>query len=95
MIYLMYKGDDKIFFSLIVCRETPRTSENQVIQEVRIDEKTEPKITRRRRRKRGNLPIALQGLMGEANMRFARGDLETAEKMCFKIVTYVELLFAP
>ncbi|CAH1154636.1 unnamed protein product [Phaedon cochleariae] len=28
----------------------------------------------------------LKGLMGEANLRYARGDLETAKKMCFEVI---------
>lgn len=38
-----------------------------------------------RRRKR-ILPPALQGLMGEANLTYARGDHATAEKMCLEII---------
>lgn len=40
---------------------------------------------RLRRRKR-ILPPALQGLMGEANLTYARGDHATAEKMCLEII---------
>ncbi len=36
------------------------------------------------RRKR--LDPALQGLMGEANLRYARGDRETAIRMCFEVI---------
>ena len=32
------------------------------------------------------LEPALQGLMGEANLRFARGDVETAERMCMEVI---------
>jgi len=32
------------------------------------------------------LEPALQGLMGEANLRFAKGDNETAERMCMEII---------
>ncbi|XP_050510726.1 general transcription factor 3C polypeptide 3 [Diabrotica virgifera virgifera] len=32
------------------------------------------------------LPAHLKGLMGEANLRYARGDLETAKKMCFEVI---------
>lgn len=28
----------------------------------------------------------LKGLMGEANLRYARGDRETAKKMCFEVI---------
>ena len=36
-----------------------------------------------RRRKLGP---ALQGLMGEAHLRFARGDVENGKKMCLEII---------
>ena len=45
----------------------------------------------RRRRKgpgarRKRLDPALQGLMGEANLRAARGDTDTAERMCMEVI---------
>lgn len=39
-----------------------------------------------RRRKFARLPPGLLGLMGEANLRFVRGDRDTAEKMCHEII---------
>lgn len=42
-----------------------------------------------RRRKYTRLSAALLGLMGEANLRFVRGDRETAEKMCHEIIKQV------
>ncbi|XP_053614977.1 general transcription factor 3C polypeptide 3 [Plodia interpunctella] len=42
-----------------------------------------------RRRKGTRLTPALLGLMGEANLRFARGDKETAERMCHEIIKQV------
>lgn len=45
---------------------------------------TEKTVQRRRRQTR--LTAALVGLMGEANIRFARGDLEMAERMCHEII---------
>ncbi|PSN53925.1 hypothetical protein C0J52_02409, partial [Blattella germanica] len=41
------------------------------------------------RRRRRVLPPALQGLMGEANLRYARGERETAVKMCLEIIRQV------
>lgn len=32
------------------------------------------------------LPRHLQGLMGEANMKFARGETDEAIKMCMEVV---------
>ncbi|XP_013197169.2 general transcription factor 3C polypeptide 3 [Amyelois transitella] len=42
-----------------------------------------------RRRKATRLTPALLGLMGEANLRFARGDKETAERMCQEIIKQI------
>ncbi|XP_047525311.1 general transcription factor 3C polypeptide 3 [Pieris napi] len=42
--------------------------------------------TERRRRRLTRLTPALVGLMGEANLRFVRGDVEMAEKMCHEII---------
>ena len=41
------------------------------------------------KRRRRVLPPALQGLMGEANLRYARGERETAVKMCLEIIRQV------
>lgn len=41
------------------------------------------------RKRRRVLPPALQGLMGEANLRYARGERETAVKMCLEIIRQV------
>ncbi|KAG6458133.1 general transcription factor 3C polypeptide 3 [Manduca sexta] len=40
----------------------------------------------KRRRRCLQLSPALLGLMGEANLRFVRGDKETAEKMCHEVI---------
>lgn len=44
---------------------------------------------RRYRRRRRILPVALEGLMGEANLRFARGDVAVASQMCMEIIRQV------
>ncbi|XP_046387081.1 general transcription factor 3C polypeptide 3 [Ischnura elegans] len=44
------------------------------------------KRKRTRVRKRRRMPPALQGLMGEANLRYARGDREMAVKMCLEVI---------
>lgn len=41
------------------------------------------------RRKKRALPPVLQGLMGEANLRYARGDIELAAKICMEIIRQV------
>ncbi|CAJ0938599.1 unnamed protein product [Ranitomeya imitator] len=38
------------------------------------------------KRPRSKLPRALRGLMGEANIRFARGEAEEAILMCMEII---------
>ncbi|KAJ0182355.1 hypothetical protein K1T71_001724 [Dendrolimus kikuchii] len=48
-----------------------------------------------RRSKLMRLSPALLGLMGEANLRFARGDIETAERMCHEIIKQVPTVPEP
>lgn len=48
-----------------------------------------------RRRKCTRLSPALMGLMGEANLRFVRGDKEMAEKMCHEIIKQVPTAAEP
>lgn len=38
------------------------------------------------RRHHSKLPLALRGLMGEANIRYARGEKEDAIMMCMEII---------
>lgn len=38
------------------------------------------------RRSRSKLPRALRGLMGEANIRYARGEKDDAVLMCMEII---------
>ncbi|KAJ8665208.1 hypothetical protein QAD02_006870 [Eretmocerus hayati] len=48
------------------------------------------KVTKSRtRRSKKSLPAELQGLMGEANLRYARGEVELATKMCMVIISRV------
>lgn len=49
----------------------------------------------RGRPKKSILPPALQGLMGEANLRYARGDVQTAETVCLEIVRQHPLAVEP
>lgn len=48
-----------------------------------------------RQKRRCVLPVALQGLMGEANLRYARGQTELAEKVCLEIIRQVPLAPEP
>ncbi|XP_071869331.1 general transcription factor 3C polypeptide 3 [Bombus fervidus] len=43
----------------------------------------------RHKRKKRTLPPVLQGLMGEANLRYARGDTELAAQICMEIIRQV------
>nr|XP_031843348.1 general transcription factor 3C polypeptide 3 [Nomia melanderi] len=43
----------------------------------------------RYKKKKRTLPPALQGLMGEANLRFARGETELAAQICMEIIRQV------
>lgn len=47
------------------------------------------------RRKKSVLPPALQGLMGEANLRYARGDTQMAETVCLEIIRQMPLAVEP
>ncbi|XP_037968846.2 general transcription factor 3C polypeptide 3 [Plutella xylostella] len=47
------------------------------------------KFNSKRRSKYTRLSTALLGLMGEANIRFVRGEKEIAEKMCYEIIRQV------
>ncbi|XP_060522764.1 general transcription factor 3C polypeptide 3 [Cylas formicarius] len=53
------------------------------------DEKRPPK------RQISKLPAHLKGLMGEANLRYARRDYETAKKMCFEIIRQAPDAYEP
>lgn len=52
-------------------------------------QKPKKSTTEKIRRVRRHLPPALKGLMGEANLRYARGDHEMAIKMCLEIIRQV------
>ncbi|XP_073498435.1 general transcription factor 3C polypeptide 3 [Phyllobates terribilis] len=47
------------------------------------------------KRPRSKLPRALRGLMGEANIRFARGEAEEAILMCMEIIRQAPLAYEP
>ncbi|XP_041638221.1 general transcription factor 3C polypeptide 3 [Cheilinus undulatus] len=55
----------------------------------------ENKKMMKERRHRSKLPRALRGLMGEANIRYARGDKEDAILMCMEIIRQAPLAFEP
>uniref|UniRef100_A0A672RVS8 General transcription factor IIIC, polypeptide 3 n=1 Tax=Sinocyclocheilus grahami TaxID=75366 RepID=A0A672RVS8_SINGR len=47
------------------------------------------------RRHRSKLPRALRGLMGEANIRYARGEKEDAILMCMEIIRQAPVAYEP
>uniref|UniRef100_A0A3B3RHU6 General transcription factor IIIC, polypeptide 3 n=1 Tax=Paramormyrops kingsleyae TaxID=1676925 RepID=A0A3B3RHU6_9TELE len=55
----------------------------------------ENKKMMRERRQRSKLPRALRGLMGEANIRYARGEKEDAITMCMEIIRQAPLAYEP
>lgn len=55
----------------------------------------ENKKMMRERRHRSKLPRALRGLMGEANIRYARGEKEDAILMCMEIIRQAPLAYEP
>ncbi|XP_067439330.1 general transcription factor 3C polypeptide 3 [Thunnus thynnus] len=55
----------------------------------------ENKKMMKERRNRSKLPRALRGLMGEANIRYARGEKEDAIMMCMEIIRQAPLAYEP
>lgn len=55
----------------------------------------ENKKMMKERRHRSKLPRALRGLMGEANIRYARGDKEDAILMCMEIIRQAPVAYEP
>ncbi|XP_012678907.2 general transcription factor 3C polypeptide 3 [Clupea harengus] len=55
----------------------------------------ENKKMMKEKRTRSKLPRALRGLMGEANIRYARGDKEDAILMCMEIIRQAPLAYEP
>ncbi|KAG7315610.1 hypothetical protein KOW79_020476 [Hemibagrus wyckioides] len=55
----------------------------------------ENKKMMKERRSRSKLPRALRGLMGEANIRYARGEKDDAILMCMEIIRQAPLAYEP
>lgn len=62
---------------------------NRVVGDDVTDNTSGRKRKERRTKQRRKLPAALLGLMGEANLRFARGEPELAAQMCMEIIRQV------
>ncbi|XP_011298657.1 general transcription factor 3C polypeptide 3 isoform X2 [Fopius arisanus] len=68
-------------------REKQSTADAIVTHEPDVQE--EPQKRSKSKKRKRNLPLALKGLMGEANLRYARGETELATKMCMEIIRQV------
>nr|XP_006815709.1 PREDICTED: general transcription factor 3C polypeptide 3-like [Saccoglossus kowalevskii] len=62
--------------------------------EMRFD-REQRKQQRKMQKRRNRVPKALRGLMGEANLRFARSDHEDAIKMCMEIIRQAPSSYEP
>lgn len=80
------------------------TKQNILLQKVTEDYNDEleedlskPKLIKNRKsyKRTSKMPTYLMGLMGEANLRFARGEYEMCEKMCFEIIRQAPYVFEP
>ncbi|GJQ82279.1 hypothetical protein Trydic_g19476 [Trypoxylus dichotomus] len=62
-----------------------------------VTKNQKPKSSRARSgpKKKSKIPPHLKGLMGEANLRFARGEYGLAEKMCFELIRQAPLAYEP
>jgi len=58
-----------------------------------VEQKQHKTINVRQKKKRRVLPPVLQGLMGEANLRFAKGEVDLAAKICMEIIRQVVLVY--
>lgn len=54
-----------------------------------VEQKSYKTNNMRQKKKRRVLPPVLQGLMGEANLRFAKGEVDLAAQICMEIIRQV------
>lgn len=66
---------------------------DRVIIQKTAEQKTCKTNNVRQRKKRRILPPVLEGLMGEANLRYAKGEVELAAKICAEIIRQVFLIY--
>ncbi|XP_018335196.1 general transcription factor 3C polypeptide 3 [Agrilus planipennis] len=69
----------------IPCTST-QESNNSAEQECSSLKQSPSLSCQKRKRHRSNVPPHIKALIGEANLRFARGDTETAEKICYEVI---------
>uniref|UniRef100_UPI003AAD18A2 general transcription factor 3C polypeptide 3 isoform X2 n=1 Tax=Centroberyx gerrardi TaxID=166262 RepID=UPI003AAD18A2 len=78
--------------------EQQEDAENPTVGDVfalEMELNRENKKMMKERRHRSKLPRALRGLMGEANIRYARGEKEDAILMCMEIIRQAPLAYEP
>ena len=61
---------------------------NRLNNKRRRDESLDPNELRAKRRRNRALPIEIQGLMGEANLAYARGETNKAIDVCLEVIKY-------
>ncbi|XP_022917017.1 general transcription factor 3C polypeptide 3 [Onthophagus taurus] len=89
-----YDSDDYDFSQDIDSQNITENYENELDNDLLVEEEA-PKAPRRQSKGRSKIPLHLKGLMGEANLRFARGDYETAKHMCYELIRQVPLAHEP
>ncbi|CAL4091725.1 unnamed protein product [Meganyctiphanes norvegica] len=75
--------EDSIASSNVGDEDHAAEFEKELNQQQRYQLKRKGGVEKRRRRR---LPAALQGLMGEANLRYARCEYDEAIKMCMEVI---------
>ncbi|XP_029331150.1 general transcription factor 3C polypeptide 3 [Mus caroli] len=102
------KSVHKVFASMLGETEDDEEEEEEEEEEETAEQPTagdvfvlemvlnrETKKMMKEKRPRSKLPRALRGLMGEANIRFARGEHEEAILMCMEIIRQAPLAYEP
>uniref|UniRef100_A0A8C2Y7T0 Ral transcription factor IIIC subunit 3 n=1 Tax=Coturnix japonica TaxID=93934 RepID=A0A8C2Y7T0_COTJA len=102
------KSVHRVFASMIGENEDEEEDEEEEEEEETTEQPTagdvfvlemvlnrETKKMMKEKRPRSKLPRALRGLMGEANIRFARGEREEAILMCMEIIRQAPLAHEP
>lgn len=64
-------------------------------EDMEANEKSPRKRMRKKKKKYSDLPIHLEGLMGEANIKFAQGDHEKAISICMDIIKMAPEAYMP
>nr|XP_023014510.1 general transcription factor 3C polypeptide 3 isoform X2 [Leptinotarsa decemlineata] len=78
----------------IIDQEMDFISENENSDDHSEQEDVEDDFSTRRKVV-SKLSVHMKGLMGEANLRYAKGDLETSKKMCFEVIRQESKAYEP